>query len=454
MRRPNVFILASALAVLALTAGCASIDPIEQPAFDSGTADFTRLVAIGNSLTAGFQNNGLVESRQAASYAAQIARQMGKTVLTSGVSTNQPGEFVIPGYSAPGTAGTLQLVSVLPPEIVPVQGNGNPANLTYPGVYNALAVPGANAADVLNTVTSTSNPLFDLVLRGQGTMIQQAVALEPTFVVLWIGANDVLREVTSGQPATGVVEFEASYRQIVETLMTRPSVTGMVAGNIPDVTNIAFTTTIPPFVVDPATQQPLLLDGQLVPLIGPDGPLTLPGPGTPGDLVTLAASSLLADSLGLPEFLGGKGPLPGAVVLTPAEVTNISDRVNALNAIIADVAAEYGYPVADINALLHEAATSGLEMGGFEYTGDLVTGGLFSLDGIHPTDMGYGFVANVFIDAINEAYGSTLQPVDFSNVSSGDYPATSTATKPGPGWWLNATTAAGYEAMMESPVYK
>lgn len=452
MRRLNVFILASALAVLALVAGCASIDPIEQPEFSSGTADFTRMVAIGNSLTAGFQNNGLVEARQASSYAAQIARQMGKSVLTAGVATNQPGEFVIPGYGAPGTAGSLELLTLLPPTIAPIQVAGGPVNTTYPGVYNALAVPGANASDVLNTVTSASNPLFDLVLRGQGTMIQQAAAMQPTFVILWVGANDVLREVTQGVPATEVAVFEQQYRQIVTALTSLPTYTGMVAGNVPDVTTIPFTTTIPPFVVNPATRQPVLIDGHLVPLIGPAGPLTLPGPGTPGDLVTLGASSLMTQGFGIPVALGGNGqPLPGAVVLTPAEVVHISQRVDDINQVIADVAAEFGYPMADINALLREGATVGLEMGGFEYTEDLVTGGLFSLDGVHPTDMGHAFVADVFIEAINEAYGATLQPVDFAAEAG---IAIGPETKPGLGWWLDETTAAAFESMLESPSFK
>ena len=451
MRRLNVFILASALAVLALVAGCASIDPIEQPEFNSGTADFTRLVAIGNSLTMGIQNGGLVETRQAGCYAAQVARQMGKTVLTSGVATNQPEEFVMPGYGAPGTAGSLELLSLLPPTIAPIQGAGVPVNTTYPGVYNAMAVSGANASDVLSTVTSASNPLFDLVLRGQGTMIQQTAALQPTFVLLWIGANDVLREVTRGVPATEVAAFEADYRQIVTAITSLPTYTGMVAGNIPDVTTIPFTTTIPPFVVNPATQTPVLIDGHLVPLIGPSGPLTLPGPGTPGDLVTLGASSLMAQGFGIPTALGGNGqPLPGVVILTPAELVHISQRVHDLNQVIDDVAAEFGYPVADVNALLIEAAGPGLEVGGFNYGRALVTGGLFSLDGIHPTDMGHALVANLFIEAINEAYGATLQPVDIARVAAVDF---GPAAKPGLGWWMDGSTAAAYEAMLKSPIF-
>ncbi|MNY80078.1 hypothetical protein D3C86_2209820 [compost metagenome] len=43
-----------------------------------------------------------------------------------------------------------------------------------------------------------------------------------------------------------------------------------------------------------------------------------------------------------------------------------------------------------------------------------VTGGAFSLDGVHPSGRGYGLIANIFIDAINAKYGSTLRHVDLA----------------------------------------
>ena len=36
----------------------------------------------------------------------------------------------------------------------------------------------------------------------------------------------------------------------------------------------------------------------------------------------------------------------------------------------------------------------------------------FSLDGVHPNNMGYGRIANVFIDKINEVAGTDVPPVD------------------------------------------
>jgi len=42
-------------------------------------------------------------------------------------------------------------------------------------------------------------------------------------------------------------------------------------------------------------------------------------------------------------------------------------------------------------------------------TNSFVTGGAFSLDGIHITARGNAYIANKFAEAINAKYGSTLR---------------------------------------------
>jgi hypothetical protein len=177
--------------------------------------------------------------------------------------------------------------------------------------------------------------------------------------------------------------------------------------NIPDVTTIAFVTAIPPVVIDPATRQPLLIGGNPVPLLGPQGPLGA------GDRVLLTASSLLAQGVGIPAQLGGAGtPLPDSVVLSAAEIAAISARVDAFNAVIRAVAQERGAALIDINALLRRLATTGVPVGGLTYTAAFLTGGIFSYDGVHPERFGYAFVANAFIDAINGQFDADIPPVD------------------------------------------
>jgi phospholipase/lecithinase/hemolysin len=47
-------------------------------------------------------------------------------------------------------------------------------------------------------------------------------------------------------------------------------------------------------------------------------------------------------------------------------------------------------------------------------TASFVTGGAFSLDGVHPTPRGYAYISNLFINAINAKYGATLRTVDLA----------------------------------------
>jgi hypothetical protein len=51
---------------------------IDVPAPSSGDADFTNYVAVGNSLTAGYADNGLYADAQMQSYPAMIAGQINK----------------------------------------------------------------------------------------------------------------------------------------------------------------------------------------------------------------------------------------------------------------------------------------------------------------------------------------------------------------------------------------
>lgn len=409
-------VILAVIAVGVLWTGCADVDPSDVGIFtSSGTADFSVLVAIGNSLTAGYQNNGLEERRQRLGFAALVARQMGKAVLSADIRRAFRNEFVLPGVADPGTAGTLRLVNLVPPEVeavTPAEA-GPPLNTGYPGFFNNLAVPGANAHDVVNTVASSFNPYYDFVLRNQGTMLVQADSLQPTFVVLWVGANDVLGKVTSNIPLTLLQDFEADYRTIVETLVGLDSSPDLVTANIPDFTTLPFAVTVPPYLVDPDTQEPVLDDGELIPLLGPDGPLTLPGAGIEGDLVTINAVPLFQTGTGIPPPYGTGAPLPDAVVLDMAEVTAIREATAAFNAVIADVASMYGIPVVDVAALF-EDAVAGIAVGGVVYDTKFITGGLIGLDGVHPTDLGHALLANAFVHAINEAYGADIPGIDLS----------------------------------------
>ncbi len=364
--------------------------------------DFSMYVAIGDSLTAGFMNGGLVEWAQRNSFPAIIYRQA--------MGTDEG--FEQPLVGSPGIPPVLQLVD-LGPTIVPSSNTfGQPLNLFLPRPYNNLGVPGARVRDTVATTTDNGG-MHDLILRQLGyTALQQAASLQPTFVTIWIGNNDVLGAVTSGIVIDGVTltrkeDFEVDFKTVVGTFAAIGA--KMAIATIPSVTAIPFATTIPPYVVDPVTKKPIRIGGELVFYIGPNGERL-----TSNDFVLLSASSLLKQGIGIPVELGGTGlPLPDEVVLTEDEVAQIRNRTNEFNEIIRSTAAQVGAALVDVAQIFDDIiAHRGLEVGGVTFSTKFLTGGLFSYDGVHPTPFGYAFIANEFIKAINQTFGSNIPQVN------------------------------------------
>jgi lysophospholipase L1-like esterase len=407
----------TALALLALTAAV-------RPA--AAQTNFTTYVSVGDSLAAGVQSNSLVETHQNRSVPALIARQAGVQ------------GFQQPVISEPGIPPELTLVTLVPVPLVAPKAatSGTPKNAALARPYNNLAVPGATAADALTTTTDAGGA-HDLVLRGMGTQVQQAAVLRPTAITLWIGNNDVLGAALRGRALDGVTltpaaTFRAVYAEIVSALKTTTAF--IVAANLPDVTAIPFVTTIKPYVTNPTTGAAVLVGGSRVPLIGPNGPL----PSTAQ--VTIAASTLLAQGIGIPAALGGTGAsLPDEVVLDPTEIAMIQDRVNANNQAIRDICAAAGVPVLDIHSVYAELSTTGHSIGGITLTSAFLGGGVFSYDGVHPNDIGYALLANEWIRVINE-HGGTLPLVDLGAVmgvaGAAEGAARSSALRPSSSRWV------------------
>ena len=63
--------------------------------------------------------------------------------------------------------------------------------------------------------------------------------------------------------------------------------------------------------------------------------------------------------------------------------------------------------VVDINALFKNLSANGIVVGGKKLTTGFL-GGLFSLDGVHPSNTGYAILANETIHAINNQFGTKI----------------------------------------------
>jgi hypothetical protein len=220
-----------------------------------------------------------------------------------------------------------------------------------------------------------------------GSQMQVAEQLRPARVACWIGNNDALGSVLAfdhldASQLTPVADFTAHFTEIADRLQAMGS--AVVFGTIPDVTRIAF-------VVDRA---------DLIRFLGSD--FGLPE-GSRTSLVALLLVKLRLDDGSIfsnPDF-----------VLDAQELETISAHVNALNDVIRNVAAAHGMAVADTHAVFDFLATNPPVVAGVPLTTRFL-GGVFSLDGVHPSNIAQAIVANIFIAQFNAHYNTNTPPID------------------------------------------
>jgi len=421
-----------ALLVLAVAAmlvsSCSKISPITAPALRSGRADFRVVAALGTSLSAGFQSAGLVNRHQTHSYVSLFAQQVGAHPLD------------LPLIDGDGIPPLLEIKRLIPPPllIAPISATfGSPTNLALPTAYHNMGIPGALLFDVTDTTLYTpqlparNNPYFDIVQRGRGPLaVQIARQLDPppTFLLFEYGSSELVGPAIKGTTLglTTNVTFAAQMTRTLDILADSLPLTKMVMVNVPDLTSLPFFTTL----------SNRLLDAVGRPLSNPNGsPRFLLGPNnvpmTAGDLVLLTASPFLAGGFGYPlgttSYLSGT-PIPGngiglgdSLVLSTAEALTFQAQVRNYNTVIDTCAARRDIAVADLRGLFRTAATTGIEIQRVLYTRTFVTGGLFSLDGIHPNDLAQALLCNEVIRAVNAKFGSNitaLDPTRFATLTS------------------------------------
>jgi hypothetical protein len=178
----------------------------------SGSANFSKYVALGNSLTSGYSDGALFIEGQKGSYPALLAQQF---ALVGG------GDFSIPfmadnvgGFKVGGTVASaprLYYTGNQTAPLAPVSGTPSTEILNHlTGPFNNMGVPGAKSFHLLSNtygnpagIGSYANPYFvRFASSTSATVLGDAVAQNPTFFSLWIGNNDVLSYATSG--GTGV----------------------------------------------------------------------------------------------------------------------------------------------------------------------------------------------------------------------------------------------------------
>jgi lysophospholipase L1-like esterase len=440
----------------------------------AGSANLSNYVSLGNSLTAGFTDGALFALAQQNSFPNLMA---GKFALAGGGQFTQPimadnvGGLLLGGVQIQGPRLYFDGSGPAPVSGTPTTEVSN----ILTGPFNNLGVPGAKSfhllangyGNIAGVPVGAANPYFARMASSpNASIVEDAVAQNPTFFTLWIGSNDVLSYATSGgsgvnqagnpdvttyggNDITDPGAFSVIYSNIVDAL-TSNGAQGVLL-NIPYVINIPFFTTIPynPVPLDAATAalvngayQPynagllqalaaglltqeevdrrtisfsegqnsvVLIDEYLTDLTA----LGLPSyrQSTPEDRLPLTAASFVGTTVNNdPTLINGVTvPLEDRWVFSVDEEAEVLVATDAFNATIEQVAASKGLPLLDANAIVEQVFETGLQFDEFELNGSLVFGGIFSLDGIHPTARGNAFVANEVLKLIDATYGSNFE---------------------------------------------
>ncbi len=408
--------------VLPFFLGCEA--EIDQHIPDAGAIDLTAYVAVGNSLTAGYTDGELFRSGQEYSMANIMAGQFMHAGLESFKQPLMKDEI--------GFGGRMVLAEVDgAPFPVPMPGNPDPANFENiyqtDGPFHNLGVPGATAQHLLFEGYGTLNPYFGRFAANPVTssVIADALALQPSFFTLWIGSNDILGYALKGGEGPGITpfaEFELYY-QIILSELTAGGAKGAIA-NIVDIVKIPFFTTIPynTLVLDDsqaamlnaayenmgATHITFAADSNAVVVVDTDHPAGL-RQMEKGELILLTAM----EGIGQQNW-GSQQPMAPEYYLSLDQVDEIAEAMDNFNTAIRLLAETADVAYVDIRSSLKEAET-GIYFDAIGFNTEYVTGGIFSLDGIHLTARGNVIVANEFIAAINRQYEASIPKAVIGN---------------------------------------
>ncbi len=454
-----------------------------------------RYVALGNSLTAGYQSGAVVASETQYAYPTLMARQMG---LTFGDAPEQYQYLKFPDNGGIGSRNRITSFDATgTPQFAFVSLSTAPANVTLARPYNNLGIPGALLRDMNPpsndplypfrfapaTGNAFYNPFFGAVLRNPAalgrTCVDQAVALNPNFVSIFIGNNDVLGYASSGGTAgtnfatqalmpgatpapTETIVFTAQFTALIDSCVRRMPNAKFLVGNLPDVLAAPYFTTVGPQIragLIATLNNPAVVPAALAGIIKaalPDFPNGIPirSSAAPGGIKTLTSADYftLTSPAGVTTYVQGligaigalapqlqanpamaatiirnallANPMPNGLVLDEAEQAVARKSVTEFNQAIATAVAKYSannqVVLFDANSLVNDIRTNGYPFQGQSTVPgtsnvignrlrfDFVSGGFFSLDGVHPSSRGYGAVANEMLKRINSVYGANI----------------------------------------------
>jgi hypothetical protein len=420
--------------------GITSCKPkFEEPEMSAGEINPTRFVMVGGAHTAGYMDDALYFDGQENSLANLIAGQLEKVgggsfyqplVSANSVGVNLNGLSKLKlGYKT-----DCENVASLSPLRVAATGD---LSIWSDNLYNAnshfgnYGVPGLKVSDAFTANYAAQNNYFNRMKSAvSASVMEDAMAQNPTFFSLFLGLDDVMAYAKAGgkgQTLPTVLEFQSDYTAVVEGLISSGA-KGVLA-TIPDVTKMPYFNTIPynGLALTEADAGNLdLLNNVYNPLgyffdYGNNPFMMVDSTANdfavrqllPGEYLLL---SLPLDSVKCHQ-VGVLYPFRDEFVLSLQEVNLLRSRITAYNQVITNLSNQFGLALVRTDEFIG-SLSDGFVYNGVSMSAKFVSGGAYSLDGIHLNARGNAVLANQFIKAINSKYKARIPAVNATATSA------------------------------------
>lgn len=348
-------------------------------------------------------------------------------------------------YAKSTFSATLMNPAVKPKDIaIPGLTLHEAATMYQPPSPTCTPIPGAPPTIIgLQNLLSESEYYYPVLgnysSSGPVTELSAALSLKPTLTTVLLGPNDVLHFAFSGGAFTGsdnATQAQADMTAVITSLQKAGS--AVVVANVPNVLEEPFYFSIatPPSAQACQLQNFMICDLESMGVPAANAAAAVSAVATQYNLGTtgyLTLQGFLAEVSANPQFsanldqlAGGSGL--GSMYVTPALATAIQNENDAINAGISAAATATGVPLVDLRAVNHDIATGNVQdpaaaqaltVNPGKCCSLAFLGGLQSFDGLHPSNTGYAFIADAFIQAVDAKYGTAIAPIDPKAVYNG-----------------------------------
>lgn len=370
----------------------------------NASANFSNYVAIGTSISMGWMDNGVVGRSQAESWTKQLADDAGAT-------------FSLPSIAEPGCAPPLAAPLILYRRVDGSSGGTstvcapNEAGVTLPA--HNLAVENATAGEALNatpaTATQGRGPVTSRVLAAGMTQVSTMRSLNPTFVSVELGGNELLPAQVGllypGVTFTPFATFQANYARIIDEVKA----TGAKAVLVSIRADLAKFPTIRTGAEIASQRAAFAAYNVKVNANCDESPNFV---FVRGKVPTAVATGVFLAQAGLGSYDLSCADVPGSpdYILTPGNIAYLNALGDQMSDEIERHAADNGYAVFALGVLYNRAKDDVP----FELESYLKSaspyGKWISLDGVHPNADGHRVLARAARVAIQQTYRTGATP--------------------------------------------